>query len=344
MAGQGRRGAARVAVVTGGSAGIGLATAQLFAQRGWSVAILARGAERLAEAEALLAREGGRVLAIPADVADAAAVEAAADRIERELGPIRAWINNAMTTIVSPADQVTPEEYRTVTGATYLGTVHGTLAALHRMKPRDRGVIVQVSSGLAIRAAPLQAPYCAAKFAISGFTDSLRAELIHENSKIALSVVYLPAVNTPQFGWTRTRTGHGQRAPDPVFDPRLCAEAIHHAAERPTREVWVGRTSVLMAAAQALLPSYADRKAAESWDDMVEDEAVPDRRGNLDAPAPGAARIDGAMSERAKTTRSEFWTSRERDALVLGAVGAALLGTALAARALRQPLRLLGRL
>jgi NAD(P)-dependent dehydrogenase (short-subunit alcohol dehydrogenase family) len=246
LAGQGRTGAARVAVVTGGSAGIGLATAQLFAQRGWSVAILARGAERLAEAEALLAREGGRVLAIPADVADAAAVEAAADRIEQELGPIRAWINNAMTTIVSPADQVTPEEYRTVTGATYLGTVHGTLSALHRMKPRDRGVIVQVSSGLAIRAAPLQAPYCAAKFAISGFTDSLRAELIHENSKIALSVVYLPAVNTPQFGWTRTRTGHGQRAPDPVFDPRLCAEAIHHAAERPTREVWVGRTSVLM--------------------------------------------------------------------------------------------------
>lgn len=344
LAGQGRTGGARVAVVTGGSAGIGLATAQLFAQRGWSVAILARGAERLAEAEALLAREGGRVLAIPADVADAAAVEAAADRIERELGPIRAWINNAMTTIVSPADQVTPEEYRTVTGATYLGTVHGTLSALHRMKPRDRGVIVQVSSGLAIRAAPLQAPYCAAKFAISGFTDSLRAELIHENSKIALSVVYLPAVNTPQFGWTRTRTGHGQRAPDPVFDPRLCAEAIHHAAERPTREVWVGRTSVLMAAAQALLPSYADRKAAQSWDDMVEDEAVPDRRGNLDAPAPGAARIDGAMSERAKTTRSEFWTSRERDALVLGAVGAALLGTALAARALRRPLRLLGRL
>ena len=343
MAGQGRRGAARVAVITGGSAGIGLATAQLFARRGWSVAVLARGAERLAEAEALLAREGGRVLAIPADVADAGAVEAAAERIEGELGPIRAWINNAMTTIVSPAYRVTPEEYRSVTGATYLGTVHGTLAALRRMKPRDRGVIVQVSSGLAIRAAPLQAPYCAAKFAVSGFTDSLRSELLRENSGVALSVVYLPAVNTPQFGWTRTRTGHGQRAPDPVFDPRLCAEAIHHAVERPTREVWVGRTSVLMAVAQALLPSYADRKAAESGADMVEDEPRPDRRGNLDGPAPGRARIDGEAGERVKTTRSEFWTSRERDALVLGLAGMALLGTGLAARALRGPLRLKGR-
>ncbi|TFZ59360.1 SDR family NAD(P)-dependent oxidoreductase [Methylorubrum sp. Q1] len=343
MAGQGRRGAARVAVVTGGSAGIGLATAQLLAQRGWSVAILARGADRLAEAEALLAREGGRVLAIPADVADDAAVEAAADRIEQELGPIRAWINNAMTTIVGPAERITPEEYRSVTGATYLGTVHGTLAALRRMKPRDRGVIVQVSSGLAIRAAPMQAPYCAAKFAVSGFTDSLRAELIHADSHIALSVVYLPAVNTPQFGWTRTRTGRGQRAPDPVFDPRLCAEAIHHAIEHPTREVWVGRTSLMMAAAQALLPSYADRKAAESLDDMVQDGPVPDRRGNLDGPVPGPARIDGDARARAKTTRSEFWTSRERDALVLSVAGAALLGTALAARALRGPLRLLGR-
>ena len=343
MVASNRTGGPRVAVVTGGSAGIGLATARHFARHGWSVAILARDSGRLDEAAAMLAREGAAVLAIPADVADAEAIEAAADRIERELGPIRAWINNAMTTIVSPADRITPEEFRRVTETTYLGAVHGTLAALRRMKPRDRGVIVQVSSGLAIRAAPLQAPYCGAKFALSGFTDSLRAELIHERSAVALSVVYLPAVNTPQFGWTRTRTGHGQRAPDPVFDPRLCAEAIHHAATRPSREIWVGRTSVLMAAAQALWPSYADRKAAEGWDAMVEKEPVPDRRGNLDAPVPGGAIIDGAARERTKATRSEFWTSRERDTLVFGLAGAALLGTALAVRALSKPLRLLPR-
>ncbi|WP_238296586.1 SDR family NAD(P)-dependent oxidoreductase, partial [Methylobacterium soli] len=166
---------ARVAVVTGGSAGIGLATAHLFAARGWSVAILARDPARLAAAEAALRAYGRPVLAIAADVADAAAVDAAAARIEGELGPIRAWINNAMSTVVCPADAITPEEYRRVTETTYLSQVFGTLAALRHMKPRNRGAIVQVSSGLGIRAAPLQAPYCAAKFAVSGFTDALRA-------------------------------------------------------------------------------------------------------------------------------------------------------------------------
>ena len=334
---------ARVAVVTGGSAGIGLATAEHFAQRGWSVAILARDPTRLEDAAVRLRRSGKPVLALPTDVADAEAVEAAAARVERELGPIRAWINNAMSTVVSPADRITPEEYRRVTETTYLSQVYGTLAALRRMKPRNRGAIIQVSSGLAIRAAPLQAPYCAAKFAVSGFTDSLRAELIHDRCDVSLSVVYLPAVNTPQFGWARSRTGHAPRVPDPVFDPRLCAEAIYGAVAKPRRELWVGRSSLLMAAAQALAPGFADRKAADAWDTMLSDEAAADRRGNLDAPVPGPAAIDGPAVDRTKTTRTEYWTSRERDLLVLGLAGAFLLGGAALARVASAPRRMLTR-
>jgi NAD(P)-dependent dehydrogenase (short-subunit alcohol dehydrogenase family) len=335
---------ARVAVVTGGTAGIGLATAQLFAARGWAVAVIARDEERLRQAEDLLSRHGRPVLAISADVADVAAVDAAAARIEAELGPIRAWVNNAMSTVVSPADRITPEEYRRVTETTYLSQVYGTLAALRTMKPRNRGAIIQVSSGLGIRAAPLQAAYCGAKFAVSGFTDALRCELIHDRVDVSLSVIYLPAVNTPQFGWARTRTGHGQNAPDPVFDPRLCAEAILSAVESPQREVWVGRTSLMMAAAQALAPGLADRKAASMWDAQLEEAERADRTGNLFAPAPGDAAIDGRFSGRTRTTRREYWTSRDRDFLVAGLAGVAVLGLAGAIAAARAPRRLLDRL
>jgi NAD(P)-dependent dehydrogenase (short-subunit alcohol dehydrogenase family) len=338
---------ARVAVVTGGSAGIGLATAHLFAARGWSAAILAREPARLAAAEAALGAYGRAVLAIAADVSDAEAVDAAAERIERELGPIRAWINNAMSTIVNPADRISPDEYRRVTETTYLSQVFGTLAALRHMKPRNRGAIVQVSSGLGIRAAPLQAPYCAAKFAVSGFTDALRAELIHDCVDVSLSVVYLPAVNTPQFNWARNRTGHAQQAPDPVFDPRLCAEAIHYAVAHPRREIWVGHTSLMMAVAQAVAPGFADRKAAEAWESQLTDAPAPDKAGNLFDPVPGDVGIDGRFGARTKTTRSEFWTSRERDLLVAGLAGATILGfaglAALARTRRRLPRRLLPR-
>ena len=275
------------------------------------------------------------MLAISADVSDAEAVEAAAERIEGELGPIRAWINNAMSTVVNPADRITPAEYRRVTETTYLSQVYGTLAALRRMKKRNRGAIIQVSSGLGIRAAPLQAPYCAAKFAVSGFTDSLRCELIHDRVDVSLSVIYLPAVNT--------RTGRGQNAPDPVFDPRLCAEAILYAVLHPRREVWVGRSAVMMAAAQALAPGFADRKAAGMWSQMMTEEKLPERAGNLDAPVPGEVGIDGRFSARTKRTRTEFWTSRERDLLIAGLGAAALLGLAGAAVLARGPRRLLPR-
>ncbi|TXM70565.1 SDR family oxidoreductase [Methylobacterium sp. WL120] len=334
---------ARVAVVTGGTAGIGLATAHLFASRGWAVAVIARDVGRLRSTAAALAAYGRPVLTISADVSDAEAVDAAAARIEAELGPIRAWVNNAMSTVVSPADRITPAEYRRVTETTYLSQVYGTLAALRYMKPRNRGAILQVSSGLGFRAAALQAPYCAAKFAVSGFTDSLRCELIHDKSDVSLSVIYLPAVNTPQYKWTRNRTGRDQNAPDPVYDSRLCAEAIVFAAEHPRREVWVGRSTVMMAAAQALVPGFADKKAAEMWPKQMTDEDMADRAGNLDAPVPGDVGIDGRFGDRTKATRTAFWTSRERDLLMAGFAGIALVGLASAAAVARAPRRLLPR-
>ncbi|MEE7448105.1 short-chain dehydrogenase [Methylobacterium radiotolerans] len=334
---------ARVAVVTGGTAGIGLATAHEFATRGWSVAVIARDPGRLAAAERALAAYGQPVLAISADVAESQAVDAAAERVERELGPIRAWVNNAMSTVVNPADRITPDEYRRVTETTYLSQVYGTLAALRFMKRRNRGAIIQVSSGLAIRAAPLQAPYCAAKFAVSGFTDALRCELLHDRVDVSLSVVYLPAVNTPQFNWARNRTGHRQYAPDPVFDPRLCAEAILYAVEHPRREVWVGRSSVMMAAAQALAPALADRKAASMWAAQLSDETIPEMDGNLYESVPGPVGIDGRFIGRTKASRGEFVTSRTRDVVVGGLVGLALVGLAGTVHAARSARRLPGR-
>ncbi|MEL6064061.1 MULTISPECIES: SDR family oxidoreductase [unclassified Methylobacterium] len=331
---------ARVAVVTGGTAGIGLATAHALAERGWSVAVIARDPDRLSAAERALAAYGQPVLAISADVADPKAVDAAAARVEAELGPIRAWVNNAMSTVVNPADRITPDEYRRVTETTYLSQVYGTLAALRFMKRRNRGAIIQVSSGLAVRAAPLQAPYCAAKFAVSGFTDALRCELLHDRVHVSLSVVYLPAVNTPQFNWARNRTGHRQYAPDPVFDPRLCAEAIVYAIAHPRREVWVGRSSMMMAAAQALAPALADRKAASMWPAQLSDETIPEMTGNLFEPVPGPVGIDGRFSGRTKASRSEFVTSRTRDLVVGGLAGLALIGLAGTIHAARSARRL----
>lgn len=333
---------ANTAVITGGSAGIGLATAERLAKAGWNVAIIARDADRLEDARTLLLRHGGQVLAISADVADAAAVDAAADRIERELGPIDAWVNNAMSTVVAPADRISAEEYARVTATTYLSQVYGTLAALRHMKPRRRGSIVQVSSGLAIRAVPLQAAYCAAKFAVSGFTDSLRAELIADKVPVDLTVVYLPAVNTPQPGWARNHTGRAQVLPDPLFDPRLCAEAILSAIERPQREIWVGRSTFQMAIAQALAPGFADRQASGFAEDQLAGP-IGEKPGNLDAPVPGPARIDGDATGRAIDNRREFFTARQRDLFKVGVAGGIAGVGALAAlglsRALGRPTR-----
>ncbi|KAB0679086.1 SDR family oxidoreductase [Aureimonas leprariae] len=327
----------KTVVVTGASAGIGLAIAERFASAGWQVAVLARDEARLTQATAMLERHGGRVLGLPVDVADASAVNAAADRVATELGGIDAWVNNAMSTVVARAHEITPDEYARVTATTYLSQVHGTLAALRYMRERNRGAIVQVSSGLAIRAAPLQAAYCGAKAAVGGFTDSLRAELIADRSAVTLTVVYLPAVDTPQPGWARNRTGREQVLPDPLFDPRLCAEAVFSAVEDPQREIWVGRSTVMMAIAQVAVPAYADRKAAEMIDSM-QGAPMPARDGNLDATVRGPARIDGEGGSRTIRSRHEFLTSRQLDLIKAGAVGGLLVAGAAARSVLRRAL------
>jgi NAD(P)-dependent dehydrogenase (short-subunit alcohol dehydrogenase family) len=327
MSGTAITGRNRVAVVTGGTMGIGHATAQAFARAGWSVAVLARGEDRLRSTEAELRDMGAKALGIPTDVADAAAVTAAAERIERELGPIEAWVNNAMATVLSPAADIAPEEFRRVTDVTYHGQVFGSLAALRHMKPRNRGRIIQISSGLGLRAAPLQSAYCGAKAAVQGFSDALRSELLHDRSAVTISTIYLPAVNTPQFRIARNHTGRAQNAPDPVFDPRLCANAVLAAAQSGQREIWVGRSTWQMALAQAVAPAFADRKAAEMWDAQLDPSRLPtDPEGNLFKPGKGDPGVDGPFVDRVKPARGEFVTSQARDALALGIAAIGLIG------------------
>ncbi|MDX7952392.1 SDR family oxidoreductase [Lichenihabitans sp. Uapishka_5] len=333
---QGKR--RRVAVITGGTQGIGRATAQAFSRDGWAVAVLSRGEARLRATETELAALGAPVLALKVDVTDVAALDAAAERIEAELGPMAVWVNNAMATVVAPADKITPEEWRRVTDVTYHGQVFGTLAALRHMRPRNLGHIIQVSSGLAIRSAPLQAAYCGAKAAVTGFTDSLRAELIHDASAVELTTVYLPAVNTPQFDRSRNHTGQAQNAPDPVYDPRLCAAAILAAARTPTREVWVGRSVLEMAAAQRLAPGFADQQAAKMWEAQLRDGPPSMPEGNLFEAPMGDPGIDGPFADRVKPTTQEFFTSRTRDVAVAGLTGLAGL-VALGAGPLRKAMR-----
>lgn len=317
----------KTAVVTGGSAGIGLAIAERLARKGWNIAILARDTARLEQARVLLSRHGTRVLALSVDVADASAVRAAADQVEADLGPISAWVNNAMSTVVAKAAEITAEEYARVTATTYLSQVHGTLAALHHMRGRGHGSIVQISSGLAIRPAALQAAYCGAKAAVTGFTDALRAELIAETSRVNLSVVYLPAVNTPQPTWARNHTGHEQILPDPLFDPRLCAEATLAAIEGGHREIWVGKTTVQMALAQTIAPGFADRQASGFIEKQM-GAPTGSKTGNLFEPVQGDARIDGDSMDRVLSTRTQYVTSRQMAALKAGIFGGLLIGGA----------------
>jgi len=217
----------RVAVVTGASAGVGRATVRRFAREGWSVGLLARGRDGLEGARREVEEAGGRAVVVPVDVADAEAVEAAAEEVEATLGPIDVWVNDAMVTVFSPVHEITADDFRRVTEVNYLGAVHGTLAALRRMRPRDRGTIVQVGSALAYRAIPLQSAYCATKFALRGFTDSLRTELLHEGSRVHVTSVHLPALNTPQFGWSKTAMTRQPQPVPPIFQPEVAADGIH---------------------------------------------------------------------------------------------------------------------
>lgn len=310
-----------VIVVTGASAGIGLAIADRFAKAGWQVVAIARQPERLAGAVDLLTRSGGLARGMSGDASDPAFVERAGHDVVETFGGIDVWVNNAMSTVVGRDEDLTDADYRRVVETTYLSQVYGTRAALRAMRTTDCGAVIQISSGLALQPAPLQAAYCGAKAAVDGFTEALRAELIAASSRITLTTVYLPAVNTPQPLWARNRTNRAQVIPDPLFDPRLCAEAVWSAVHHPSRKIFVGRSTWLMGVANILLPALAGRKAAGMIAAQQGDRQLP-RLGNLDQPEDGPATIDGPDVARVVKPWIGFVSSRQTAALKPAALGA----------------------
>ncbi|HET8652102.1 MAG TPA: SDR family oxidoreductase [Gaiellaceae bacterium] len=310
--------------MTGASAGVGRAVAREFGRRGHSVGLVARGKDGLAAAQSELETAGADALAVPTDVADAEQVEAAAERIETKLGPIDVWVNDAMATVFAPVQRVTAEEFRRATEVTYLGTVHGTMAALRRMRPRNRGTIVQVGSALAYRSLPLQAAYCGAKHAIKGFTESLRCELLHERSHVRVTMVHLPALNTPQFTLGRTKMPRQPQPVPPIFEPEVAADAVVWAAEARRREVFVGGSTVLAVVGGKLVPGLGDLYLARTgYDAQQTDEPVDeDRPDNLFAPVPGDHGAHGIFDRRAHDRSLQLWMTKHRGWIGLAAAGA----------------------
>jgi short-subunit dehydrogenase len=290
-------------VITGGSAGVGRAVAEIYARRGCRIGLIARGDERLYEAaEALYELGSPKVEIASADVADAAEVEAAADRFEQALGPIDVWVNAAMTTVYAPFIEMSAAEFERVTRVVYLGAVNGTRTALERMRPRREGAIVNVGSGLAYRAIPLQSAYCGAKFAIRGFTEAIRSELIHDGLPISLSQVHLPGVNTPQFDWARNRMAQRPQPAPPIYQPEVAARAIVRAADEGVRELFVGKSTLQVVLGNMAVPGFLDRMlAASAYDAQQSDEDEGGGRpDNLFAPAPGHQAAHGRFDDRAR--------------------------------------------
>jgi NAD(P)-dependent dehydrogenase (short-subunit alcohol dehydrogenase family) len=334
---------AQVVVVTGASGGVGRAVARAYGARGAKVALLARGERGLAAAADDVRAEGGTPLPIPTDVADAGAVEAAAAKAESELGPLDVWVNVAFTSVFAPVDQIRPEEFRRVTEVTYLGYVHGTLAALARMKPRDRGAIVQVGSALAYRGIPLQSAYCAAKHAIQGFHESLRCELMHEGSHVHTTMVQLPAVNTPQFTWVLSRLSRQAQPVPPIYQPEVAARAVLRAADHPRRrEYWVGGSTVGTLLANAVAPGLLDRYLARTgFSSQQTDQPKPaDQPANLWQPADSPAGHDygahGQFDDKATGRSPQLWASQHHGVLATAAGTAAAGIAGLLARATRK--------
>lgn len=305
-----------VVVITGASAGVGRATARAFAARGAWLGLLARGREGLEATKAEVESLGGRACIYVTDVAEAAQVESAALAVEAQLGPVDIWVNNAMTTIFAPVPEIAPEEFRRAVEVTFLGCVWGTQAALRRMRPRDRGVIIQVGSALAYRGIPLQAAYCASKHAIQGFTDSLRCELLHEKSRVRVCMVQMPALNTPQFRWVRNRLPHKPQPVPPIFQPEVAADAIVYAATHRVRERYVGWSTVKAVVgnkfAAAWLDHYLARTGFKSQQtNEMKDAFSPD---NLFTPVAGDFGAHGDFDEHARKASTQFWLSRHRGA------------------------------
>ncbi|MGH7826622.1 MAG: SDR family oxidoreductase [Candidatus Binatia bacterium] len=308
-----------VVVVTGASAGVGRATARAFGGRGAHIGLLARGRDGLEAARREIEAAGGQALAVPGDVAIAEQVEAAAEAVEQRFGPIDIWINNAMVSVFSPIKEMTPEEFKRVTEVTYLGYVYGTLSALKRMLPRDRGVIVQVGSALAYRGIPLQAAYCGAKHAIQGFTDSLRCELLHDGSNVKAIEVHMPALNTPQFSWVKSRLPRKPQPVPPIFQPELAADAIVWAAHQNRSEVYVGWPTVKAIVGNKVAPRFADWYLARNgYESQQTDEPVePGRRDNLWEPLAGDHGTHGDFDARSCDYSLQVWMSKNRTWLAL---------------------------
>ncbi len=307
----------QIAVVTGAGAGVGRATVAEFARNGWDVALLSRDVQRLEAAAAEARLLGVRALPISTDVADAGAVEAAASRVEAELGPIDVWVNVAMATVFSPVSKLTPDEVARGTAVTYLGQVHGMMSALKHMTPRNRGSIVNVGSALAYRSVPLQSVYCGAKFAIRGFTDSLRSELLHDKLDISVSMVDLPAVNTPQFNWSLNKTGRKAQPVPPIFQPEVAARAIYFVACHPRRQAWIGFSTVKAILINRIAPGLIDRYLATAgYKSQLSSEPLDqDSPSNLFRPVPGNYAAHGRFDSLATTRSLEMFTSRHRNAM-----------------------------
>jgi NAD(P)-dependent dehydrogenase (short-subunit alcohol dehydrogenase family) len=321
-------------VITGASSGVGRACAREFARLGAPIGLIARGVDGLEAARREVEELGGRALVLPLDVADAEAVEAAAATVEEQLGPIDVWVNNAMLSVFSPIAELNAEEVRRVTEVTYLGYVHGTLSALRWMRARNRGVIVQVGSALAYRAIPLQAAYCAAKHAIEGFTESLRCELLHDESNVSVTIVQLPALNTPHFSVVRTRLPRHPKPVPPIFQPELAARAIVFAAAQPRRELWVAGSTVRALLGNKLAPSLLDRYLARNGyaPQQTEQPVKPDRADNLAGPLPGDRGAHGSFDGEAHARSLQFLAVTHRRLLVGGGVAVAAAAAFLRAR------------
>jgi NAD(P)-dependent dehydrogenase (short-subunit alcohol dehydrogenase family) len=337
-----RSSGARVVAVTGASGGIGRATARAFAERGDHVALIARGEKGLEAAAQDVRDRGRRALPLAVDMADADAVFAAVDRIERELGPIDVWVNDAFTSVFAPFMKVSPEEYRRVTETTYLGYVYATRAVLERMLPRDRGTIVQVGSTLAYRGIPLQVAYCGAKHALQGFHESLRCELLHDKSNVHVTMVQMPAVNTPQFDWVLSRLPRRAQPVPPIYQPEVAARGILYAAEHPRRrEYWVGGTTAATIIANSVAPGLLDRYLARTGykSQQTEEDRRPDRPANLWEPADDVDGEDfgahGRFDDRSTRRSFQLWASHHPGLVGAGTLAALGAGTALA-RQLRR--------
>lgn len=333
----------QVVVVTGASGGIGRATARAFAARGAHVGLVARGEKGLAGAAQDVEAAGGKACVIPTDVADPQQCEAAAEETERAFGPIDVWVNVAFTSVFAQFSEITPDEFRRVTEVTYLGYVYATMAALHRMKPRNAGTVVQVGSALGYRGIPLQSAYCGAKHAIQGFHEALRCELLHEGSKVRVTLVTMPAVNTPQFSWVLSRLPKQAQPVPPIYQPEVAARAVLYAADHPRRrEYWVGGSTAGTLAANAIAPGVLDRYLARTGfgSQQTDDDRPPDQPANLWEPADGHSGDDygahGIFGDQSKDRSIQMWASQHHGLLGGAAVAALAAGAGVAAQQLRR--------